>query len=69
MLFYVSVCQLFVLTIDLLHTQSMDLQLERGGGGDIDMYVVHYVLSRTGFSYIRAVDFLVHFSPSRVYTL
>ena len=31
-----------------------------GGGGDIDIYVVHYVLCTVGSSGIRAVQYLVH---------
>ena len=37
-----------------------------GGGGDIDIYVVHYILCTVGSSGIRAGLFLVHCTLNRV---
>ena len=51
---------------------SMDLSNKRtnilggGGGGDIDIYVVHYILCTAGSSGIRAVQFLVYCTLYRV---
>ena len=54
-----------MLSMDLLNKRTNILG--GGGGGDIDIYVVHYILCTTVFSGIRAGHFLVHCTVGRVY--
>ena len=54
----------FILSMDL---SNNGLTYWGGGGGDIDIYVVHYILCTTVFSGIRAGLFLVHCTVGRVY--